>query len=792
MSLFKKTVQVDINADTKGFQKGLKTVDTGLTKMKGGISSLAKAGLGLAGISAGIAGIAQSLKAYVSLESSVMRINDLFGDAAKYITYFAQNTSKNFGMAEASAYQYAATYGNLFKNITADSAENAKVTIAMLSASGVIASKTGRTMEDVADRIRSGLLGSTEAIEDLGINVNVAMLEMSDAFKTISDGRSWAKLTFYEQQQIRTLAILEQAHSNFGDEVQKGSAYSLSTLKSSLSDLAASAGQFVNAFIQPIVKGLTQIVQWANAALKSLASVVGLKMGSDSGEGIKNAVGAQEDLTDETKATVKAQSKLAGFDEFNDITKTAGIGATDTGAAGGSSVFDGLTTPAFEAPEMKTSKLKSSIASLMKYVKESFSPSFEAWNTATVALAEPIEFAYQTISTSTGELVEETLKPLGAYVLDDFVPTITNAFSENFAPMFSDVLGVVIEEFSNNYSFMCDNVARFTKDMLLPTFEGIKTVALDVFNAIGAEWGNRKEALISGFKGFQESVRAIWTSLYDNVFKPVFDKIGAIAGELWEKHLKGLWENIVYFVGSISEFIMTLWNEALGPLVTWLIDTLGPTVSNVLGAVGEVFGTVFGVISDVVGGIFKALGGLLDFLTGIFSGDWEKAWTGIKNFFGGIWDAIWGIVKGVVNLIIDGINLLWTGIYAVVSGIVNAIGGIAGALGDLFGQDWHFSMPSEPPLIPKLASGGLAYGEVTALIGDNFNARQDPEVIAPLSSLKGMILEALMQKEIATGSSGETRIILQLENGETLADMLIDPMNNKAKNLGYAPVFAPA
>ena len=41
--------------------------------------------------------------------------------------------------------------------------------------------------------------------------------------------------------------------------------------------------------------------------------------------------------------------------------------------------------------------------------------------------------------------------------------------------------------------------------------------------------------------------------------------------------------------------------------------------------------------------------------------------------------------------------------------------------------------------IPALAEGGLAYGPTTALIGDNRNARIDPEVVAPLSKLKDMM-----------------------------------------------------
>jgi hypothetical protein len=40
---------------------------------------------------------------------------------------------------------------------------------------------------------------------------------------------------------------------------------------------------------------------------------------------------------------------------------------------------------------------------------------------------------------------------------------------------------------------------------------------------------------------------------------------------------------------------------------------------------------------------------------------------------------------------------------------------------------------------PKLAKGGLAYGETLAMVGDNPNAGVDPEVIAPLSKLKDII-----------------------------------------------------
>lgn len=160
-------------------------------------------------------------------------------------------------------------------------------------------------------------------------------------------------------------------------------------------------------------------------------------------------------------------------------------------------------------------------------------------------------------------------------------------------------------------------------------------------------------------------------------------------------------------------------------------------------------------MGDVVCGILDALGGLLDFITGVFTGDWEKAWNGIKSFFKGIWDAIWGIIKGAINLIIDGINLLWTGIYNAISAIVNAIGGVAGAIGDVFGKDWSFSMPKKAPLIPKLAKGGLVKAPTLAVVGDNPGASSgNPEVVAPLNKLKGIMQQG--------SDSNDTEILSQI------------------------------
>lgn len=183
----------------------------------------------------GIAGVQSAAKQ----EAAMQQVELIYGDAADEIKNFAENTAISFNMSTSDAYKYSQIYGNLIQSITDDEEENALYTQQLLKASSVIASATGRTMEDVMDRIRSGLLGNTEAIEDLGVNVNVSLLESTDAFKKFAGDKSWNQLDFQTQQQIRLFGILEQTTKKYGDEVNQNTASDIQRLTAKFKNLTS-------------------------------------------------------------------------------------------------------------------------------------------------------------------------------------------------------------------------------------------------------------------------------------------------------------------------------------------------------------------------------------------------------------------------------------------------------------------------------------------------------------------------------------------------------------------------
>lgn len=148
------------------------------------------------------------------------------------------------------------------------------------------------------------------------------------------------------------------------------------------------------------------------------------------------------------------------------------------------------------------------------------------------------------------------------------------------------------------------------------------------------------------------------------------------------------------------------------------------------------------------------LGGLIDFITGVFTGDWTKAWEGIKKVFKGIWNGIVMILESAVNLIIKGVNWL---IGKLNSLLENSL--LAKGL-DLIGVEFH-GIPQIPPVkIPRLATGAVipSNREFLAVLGDQ---KSGTNIEAPLDTMVQAFKQALA--ESGYGGSNEAVLVLDKE-----------------------------
>ena len=559
--------------------------------------------------------------------------------------------------------------------------------------------------------------------------------------------------------------------------------------------------------VNAIMPALNTLASGLATATKAIASFISGLFGTT----YKKSLEAAKKVEAVGKKAKENSRFLASFDEMNVASKDeSDSSSSDLSAldSKGDKTAEGIGNKIREQIKKGFALLKKQFANVKKYFDTNFAPIFAEIGKKFAPVIEGFKDNMSKAWSDMATLAE----PFKNYFTNNLTPALQTAFKSigTIASGLGDTFNLVFGQLWDNVIFPSLNTMittvlplltdqwTATAEVMTTLFETVKTIFDEVFvtgvmpilttlQGVWSDlwitsaklWSQYGEPMMEAIQSLITSVGDTVLTVYKEWIQPVIQWVCDLIKSLWDKAIKPVYVKVVAVVAKIVDCVKAVWNF-LKPFVDWFVKTLGPTIKNVLAAVKGVFDTVFTAIGDIIGGIIKTFGGLIDFITGVFSGDWNKAWQGICNFFSGIWNTIWGVIKGVINLIIDGINMLWTGIYTVVKGIVDAIGGVAGAIGDLFGQDWHFSMPENPPLIPKLAKGGLAYAPTLAMVGDNRNVGTDPEVIAPLSKLKDIIGEGgdmtevvLLLREILEFLKGLNLIAKGEVDGKTLYRLIV-------------------
>lgn len=302
----------------------------------------------------------------LEVTASVNQIKRQMGESSQTFLKWVNDNANAMNMGVGEATKYGAVYSNLFSGFIKDSNKLSAYTAKMLQTSAVVAEGSGRSITDVMERIRSGLLGNTEAIEDLGINVNVAMIQSTEAFKRFANGQSWDQLDYQTQQQIRLMAILEQATAKYGTTLSQSVNGRISLFKSLLKDAALNVGNaflpIINA-IMPVLNSFAMVLKNVTAKLAEFIALMFNKKATvkdgvagavgDMNGALQDAAGGAGDLADamddaddasggladnlgdSAKNAKKAAKELLGLAGFDEITLLNKKDDSDDGGSGG-------------------------------------------------------------------------------------------------------------------------------------------------------------------------------------------------------------------------------------------------------------------------------------------------------------------------------------------------------------------------------------------------------------------------------------------------------------------------
>lgn len=159
-----KNLLVRGGADFSALKKAMDKAQQQMKSFKDSMtSSMEGLSLALAGLGVGM-GIGAAVNDAMKFEASIQQLNRLMGASSVEFMKWATTSAAAFNMSKSEAVQYGATYSNIISTFANSTQETQQYTQDLLKATSVAASMTGRTMEDALERVRSGMLGNTEAI----------------------------------------------------------------------------------------------------------------------------------------------------------------------------------------------------------------------------------------------------------------------------------------------------------------------------------------------------------------------------------------------------------------------------------------------------------------------------------------------------------------------------------------------------------------------------------------------------------------------------------------------------
>lgn len=533
------------------------------------------------------------------------------------------------------------------------------------------------------------------------------------------------------RQQKDGFAAVEQSGRKACETISRGSKKAgglLGKLKSRVTKLAVSL-----LVINQIRKGFQAMMSAAQEGLKNLASYskdynAQMSALKSSSAQLKNAfASAFEPIIN------RAIPYLVKFVDW--MTKAADSAAQFLAALQGKSTYTKAKKQIIDYAKSLDTASKSAKRALASFDELNV---LNASNTGTSNGGEATgadAFETATVSTRISAFATETLaalKPLQD-VFDAWRQSI------DFEPLLSS-LGRLEEACEPFAGYLADGIVWFLENALLPLGTWTIEDALPEFIDMLGEGLDTLDVVL-------KELQPTFDYFTDNILQPIGEFTGqtAISGlQMLKDTFKDL-ADLFAEKGDSINLILTTIGKAIEAFWAFSVK---PHIQFVMGGLK----TLLKYVVKVAGDLIDILSSITNFIAGVFTADWNRAWDGITDYFKGVVNLLIDIVEGMVNTIIDALN----SVSFDVPKWVPVIGGN------------HYGIDIDRLDIPRLADGAVIQGgrPFAAILGDQPSGQTNIET--PLATM----VEAFKIAQAETGGGGQYTFVAQLDGREIYREVV--------------------
>lgn len=617
-----------------------------------GLKNLATKLLGVIGIGFSIAGLSNLAEAAAEAEALKSQFSQVFGevesDAADKLQAIEDNTGVMVNRMKGSFTQIAA-FSKTTGSTTAEALDIANRSMIAVADSAAF---YDRSIEDMTNSLQSFLKGNFENDTALGISCtettrNAAANELyGKSFKDLSEA----------EKQLTLLKMVEDGNKlsgALGQAARESDTWTnqLGNLKQSLQDLKATAG---SAFLKPavmVLKLLVSLVQGLTKKLQTLTGETGI---------VTRAFDRFHALIKRLKPEISrmAETLQGGIQRGISVVKNI---VDRFGGLENVLKILAIVAGAFIAV-LAFAKVISGVKALV---------------TALRAVDKVMALAKLKVLAIVAVVV------ILALIVEDFI---------NFLMGNDSVIGTIFDK----AGIGADNA----RQAIFNAWTKVKEFLLEVWDFIKQAAGMFVDTIKGFFERHGESIRANFERVW-GIIKTFLNGVWTFISQLAATLFGSTEENIDGSTQSTKDKLLAVWQAILDALsAVW--DALYEVGSAVFNAIATVIETVFGwiqsfwnswgsrilswfkVLWDSLGGILNAfldiIKGVANFISSVFTGDWQGAWDAIKQIFTGIWDAIvnfitaiWDTIKMLFEMALAAIKAIWEAVWGAISGFFQGI-----------------------------------------------------------------------------------------------------------------------
>ena len=792
------SVFFDIKANQSAFKKEIKGA-------AGQAQSVFSSAMGKVGKAIGIA---FSAAAVVSFGKKCVEVASETQSAWMGLSSILNGQKKSFSEANRFIQEYISdglvplnNAVTAYKNLAARgySTEQIEKTMTALKDAAAFGRQASYSYGDAISTATEGLKNENSILVDnAGVTKNVAKM-WEDYAKSI--GTTTNALTQQQKIEAEVNGILQETKWQTGDAAKYATTFAgrVAKLSATFTLLKTEIGNVIipilNLFIPAIQTALDALLKFLGLLKTAMASI-GLEMpdvtslggvtagATEAAEAIDNTGTAAE------KAAKKVKKAFASYDEINVLSKSS---SSDTGAGGSSGVA--AADPTTSAITSGVSAVDSRLDELKEKLSTFWSGFAAGFEKEREELKRQIEQTKALIKRVWQDLrkLESPIKNWASTDLKDFFETFCHASADIFLGLYDSVNAVfrdlwnvavyprlqkfvtkglpVLTQFSTECVKTLQTLFDSVKEIFdktwregaVPALQFFTQVYQDAWDIVYDNWQTYGAPIFDNVRTAIENTKNLFLNAWNNYMKPCWDIIMGTVTRLWTDHVKPLADNLTGFVGELIQDALEIYNKVIVPIVKWVQDYLYPKFVNSFRDMMNIVEPIIAGFIDCANGIITILKGIVQFLTGVFTGNWSKAWDGIKNIFKGTIDTMSAVIKTPLNMIIatfeNLVNRIGSGINKLIRGFNSIKWNVPDWVPGIGGKSLGFNISQIPTIkLPRLAQGGwvAANNPQLAIVGDN---TREGEIVSPESKIREQVELALAK---AGGFAQKVKLQLEL------------------------------